>query len=105
MYKSNLRLLIPFLTAPEIRLNGAIEVVDEVTTPEAGVEQATVRAYWTLDTGLKLPWKPRVFVNGITDYSLVGLRIVRHVERWDIDGFEAVLMVLGLYSGSSDRAA
>lgn len=105
MYKSNLRLLIPFLTAPEIRLKGAIQVVDEVTTPEAGVEQATVRAYWTLDTGLKLPWKPRVCVNGITDYSLVGLRIVRHVERWDIDGFEAVLMVLGLYSGSSDRAA
>jgi hypothetical protein len=96
LYKSNLQLLIPFLRAPEIRLKRAIEVVDE----EAGSGQATVRAYWTLDTGLKLPWKPRVFVNGTTDYSLVGLRIVRHVERWDIDPREAVLMVLGLYSGS-----
>ncbi len=104
LYKNNLRLLIPFLTAPEIRLKGSIEVVDEVANREAGVDQATVRAYWTLDTGLKLPWKPRVFVNGVTDYSLVGLRVVRHVERWDIDPREAVLMVLGLYDGSNRNA-
>ena len=99
LYKNNLRLLIPFLASPEIGLQGPIEVVDEVV--EAGTRRARVMATWTLDTGLKLPWKPRVFVNGTTDYYLVDFRIVRHVERWDIDPHQAVLMVLGLYAGTS----
>lgn len=99
LYKNNLRLLIPFLASPEIGLQGPIEVVDEVV--EAGTRRARVMATWTLDTGLKLPWKPRVFVNGTTDYDLVDFRIVRHVERWDIDPRQAVLMVLGLYAGTS----
>lgn len=99
LYKNNLRLLIPFLASPEIGLQGPIEVVDEVV--EAGTRRARVMATWTLDTGLKLPWKPRVFVNGTTDYYLVDFRIVRHVERWDIDPRQAVLMVLGLYAGTS----
>ena len=99
LYKNNLRLLIPFLASPEIGLQGPIEVVDEVV--EAGTRRARVMATWTLDTGIKLPWKPRVFVNGTTDYYLVDFRIVRHVERWDIDPRQAVLMVLGLYAGTS----
>ena len=97
LYKSNLRLLIPFLKAPEIRLKG-IEVVD---VEEESDGTAKVRAAWTLSTGLKLPWRPHIFVNGTTEYDLVGYQVVQHVERWDIDVREAALMVLGLFQNAN----
>ena len=87
LYKNNLQLLIPFLVSPAICLKG-IRVIE----PEA-----SVLAAWTLSTRLELPWKPQIFVNGTTEYSIEDFRIVKHVERWDITPWQAVLMVLGLF--------
>jgi hypothetical protein len=92
LYKQNLQLLIPFLVSPKVQL--------------VGLEQSDggVCATWTLDTSLKLPWRPHIFVNGTTEYSIdSNFQIVRHVERWDISPVQAVLMVLGLF-GNRRRA-
>ena len=58
---------------------------------------AVLRADWILRTGLKLPWKPYIDVRGRTDYELSypdNNRIIKHIESWNISGWEAVVMVL-----------
>lgn len=48
-------------------------------------------AYWKLRTSLKLPWQPLISVDGKTVYDLdEQLKIVKHVESWNISALEAV---------------
>ena len=88
-WKANLRLLVPFLESPSIDLV-SIEVLP-------GTAKEMLRAGWVLKTGLRLPWRPHLVVNGSTDYELrgskVNKKIVRHIESWDISGWEALRLV------------
>lgn len=91
LWKRNLALLVPFLEEPSIELQ-ALDVVD-LSNSSRG---ALLKARWVLRTGLRLPWRPYVVVNGSTEYELVAPennRIVRHVEAWDVDGWEALALL------------
>ncbi|ASC74045.1 hypothetical protein XM38_050190 [Halomicronema hongdechloris C2206] len=48
--------------------------------------QATrhIRADWTVRGTLRLPWRPRILFNGVSDYQLnaAGL-IYQHIDTWD----------------------
>ncbi|KAG2491666.1 hypothetical protein HYH03_010035 [Edaphochlamys debaryana] len=89
LWKRNLALLTPFLEAPRVALRG----MRRLGRDEEGAE--VVRAEWRLTTGLKLPWRPLVDIEGATEYTLnqESNRIVRHVEFWAVSGTEAVLQI------------
>ena len=94
LWKRNLQLLVPFLEDPSIELVD-ISVVNGAGTSslDQGVE---IQAMWILKTGLKLPWKPDVYVKGSTLYSLSPPdynKIYKHIESWDISGLQALGMV------------
>nr|GMC91779.1 uncharacterized protein LOC109158159 isoform X2 [Ipomoea batatas] len=83
LYSRNLKLLVPFFDNPSIKL----EKIEKGANSTADFIMAT----WKLRTYLKLPWKPLISVNGCTVYDLDGqLRVVRHVESWDISALEAI---------------
>lgn len=66
------------------------------STGDKAPRGAVLRADWILRTGLKLPWRPYVDVRGSTEYELAwpeNNRIVRHIESWNISGWEAVVLV------------
>lgn len=102
LWKRNLQLLVPFLIHPTIELYSLTQVDDASPPPldASGSIQgrgAVLRAEWRLATGLKLPWRPYIDVKGDTTYTLHwpdNNRIVKHVEAWDIDGVEALRLVL-----------
>ena len=52
----------------------------DVTQPAEDI----IKAYWTVRGTLRLPWKPRVFFNGDSTYTLTqdGL-IYNHLDTWD----------------------
>lgn len=110
LWKRNLKLLTPFLIDPSIQLRSLtkkntkmIEVgVDEGAVEEAlGVEDSfddnnvELLASWRLMTGLKLPWRPYIDIEGTTRYVLNEERnaICQHIEAWNITGLEALLIV------------
>ncbi|DBB17826.1 TPA: hypothetical protein ACH3X3_002848 [Trebouxia sp. C0006] len=63
-WKGNLKLLVPFLIEPKIQLT-------KLESQEQGAQQAPLlQAHWTLQTYLKLPWRPFIDVIGATEYSL-----------------------------------
>ncbi|XP_019161550.1 PREDICTED: uncharacterized protein LOC109158159 isoform X3 [Ipomoea nil] len=83
LYSRNLKLLVPFFDNPSIKL--------EKIEKDANSNADFIMATWKLRTYLKLPWKPLISVNGCTVYDLDRqLRIVRHVESWDISALEAI---------------
>ncbi|MCD7456372.1 hypothetical protein HAX54_031452 [Datura stramonium] len=83
LYSRNLQLLVPFFDSPSIKL----EKIEKGNDSNAEV----IVAYWKLRTSLKLPWRPLISVNGNTVYDLdEKLKIVKHVESWDISALEAV---------------
>lgn len=83
LYSRNLKLLVPFFDNPSIKL----EKIEKGANSNADFIMAT----WKLRTYLKLPWKPLISVNGCTVYDLDRqLRVVRHVESWDISALEAI---------------
>ncbi|XP_031095483.1 uncharacterized protein LOC115999729 isoform X1 [Ipomoea triloba] len=83
LYSRNLKLLVPFFDTPSIKL----EKIEKGANSNADFIMAT----WKLRTYLKLPWKPLISVNGCTVYDLDRqLRVVRHVESWDISALEAI---------------
>ncbi|CAG9464446.1 unnamed protein product [Pedinophyceae sp. YPF-701] len=91
-WRSNLRLLVPFLVNPRVDLlSGPARI-----TPE-GAAPVELRAEWRLITGLNLPWHPLVDVRGNTTYQLAGdggrERVVRHTEAWETTGREALLQI------------
>lgn len=91
LWKANLQLLVPFLVDPSIELYSLRQLE---TPPE---EPMVIFAEWRLKTGLNLFWKPYIDVLGDTTYTLAypdSNRVVKHVERWNIDGVEALKMVL-----------
>jgi hypothetical protein len=91
LWKRNLALLVPFLEDPSIELHSLRRVPGEGRG--AG---AVLLAAWTLRSGLRLPWRPFVEVEGTTEYTLAwpgNNRVVRHVEGWDIDGLQALALV------------
>lgn len=118
LWKRNLQLLVPFLESPSIELLDLIKLTDPIdpqdvtTAANASSNSSTsstisssgdkiprgavLRADWILRTGLKLPWRPYIDVRGSTEYELAwpeNNRIVRHIESWNISGWEAVLLV------------
>lgn len=83
LYSRNLQLLVPFFDSPSIKL----EKIEKGNDSNAGV----IVAYWKLRTSLKLPWQPLISVDGKTVYDLdEQLKIVKHVESWNISALEAV---------------
>ena len=82
-----------FLEDPSIQLTSLREVAPARGEARRG---AVLRAAWVLRCGLRLPWRPWVEVIGSTEYELCwpgNNRIVRHVEAWDINGWEALVLV------------
>ncbi|XP_060218117.1 uncharacterized protein LOC132645252 isoform X1 [Lycium barbarum] len=87
LYSRNLQLLVPFFDSPSIEL----EKIEKGN--DSNVE--VIVAYWKLRTSLKLPWRPLISVDGKTVYDLdEKLKIVKHVESWNISAFEAVGQIL-----------
>jgi Uncharacterized conserved protein (DUF2358) len=99
LWKRNLQLLVPFLVKPRIDLH-SIERIQ--TGNHRETDSATqILAEWTLDTGLALPWRPRVCVRGRTLYTLAKEaasdappRISSHIESWDVSAAAALLQLL-----------
>lgn len=115
LWRRNIRLLVPLLIHPKIELF-SIEVADTSTSAvERGNFDATkgdvslVQAQWALSSIIKLPWRPKVQINGETEYSIIqvmqkgdsggqgeekkALVIRRHVEYWDVSPLEAILQL------------
>ncbi|XP_049351489.1 uncharacterized protein LOC125815952 [Solanum verrucosum] len=96
LYSRNLQLLVPFFDSPSIKL----EKIEKGNDSNAEV----IVAYWKLRTSLKLPWQPLISVDGKTVYDLdEQLKIVKHVESWNISALEAVGQIFtpGLRSSGS----
>ena len=92
LWKRNLVLLTPFFVQPSIQLRSL-----RVTARRGARAPATVlRAEWRLTTGLRLPWRPAVDVEGATDYTLnkEDNLIVSHVETWELGAWAAVRQLL-----------
>ncbi|KAL0051668.1 hypothetical protein WJX82_000012 [Trebouxia sp. C0006] len=88
-WKGNLKLLVPFLIEPKIQLT-------KLESQEQGAQQAPLlQAHWTLQTYLKLPWRPFIDVIGATEYSLnaEANQIVRHIESWNITPLQAIKQI------------
>ena len=103
LWKNNLQLLVPFLIDPSIELI-SMESRTDMDNNGSSPRNTVVYASWVLCTDLALPWRPRIFVNGRTIYELnEEYKIYRHVEEWDINPIQALGMVLGLYSRSTDQ--
>jgi hypothetical protein len=123
LWKRNLALLVPFLIDPAIDLVSLEQVggpagsflgfpwspfIDFNFALKGGrssagkradleIEQVALDARWRLETGLSLPWRPLVILNGSTRYLLHPVdanRVVSHVESWDISGGEALLLLV-----------
>lgn len=95
LYSRNLQLLVPFFDSPSIKL----EKIEKGKDSDAEI----IVAYWKLRTSLKLPWQPLISVDGKTVYDLdEKLKIVKHVESWNISALEAVGQIFtpGLRSSS-----
>ncbi|KAL3537859.1 hypothetical protein ACH5RR_001225 [Cinchona calisaya] len=83
LYLRNLKLLIPFFDSPSILLEKI----------EKGINSKSeyIRASWKLRTYVKLPWRPLISIDGSTVYDLdEQLRVIRHVESWNISALEAI---------------
>jgi hypothetical protein len=112
LWKRNLKLLTPFLIDPSIQLRSLRKSntkVVEVGVEDGAVEEALgveadsfdtnnnveLLASWRLMTGLKLPWRPYIDIEGTTRYVLNEERnaICQHIEAWNITGLEALLII------------
>jgi len=92
-WRSNLRLLVPFLIKPRIELRGIVR--KDAPSMDAPAGRATLRARWRLVCGLKLFWRPVIDIEGATVYELGddNTRIESHVEEWEIPGWQAILQI------------
>lgn len=55
-----------------------------------------VRASWRMVGDIRLPWSPRIDLNGQTDFvydSKKGNRIVKYLESWDVSAGRALLQI------------
>ena len=90
VFESNLKNLDPwierFVPAPQRR-------VDLYSLKQTGT---TVTASWRMVGALKLPWRPRLDLNGTTTYTLGGAggRISAYDETWAITAGDALLQLL-----------
>lgn len=86
LYQRNLQLLVPFFVNPSLDLCG----IEQGFKGDAKF----IKANWYLRTYLKLPWRPLISLEGSTIYDLDdSLKIVYHVESWNISAFEAVTQI------------
>ncbi|DBA87775.1 TPA: hypothetical protein ACH3X1_004774 [Trebouxia sp. C0004] len=87
-WKGNLKLLVPFLVEPEIQLT-------RLESQQGAQLVPLLQAEWTLQTYLKLPWRPFINVIGATEYSLnaEANQIVRHIESWNITPLQAIKQI------------
>ncbi len=55
----------------------------------------TLQAKWRLTTGLALPWRPVIDLDGSTIYVLneEQNKVVEHIESWSISGTQALLQL------------
>ncbi|KAL1211655.1 hypothetical protein V5N11_023656 [Cardamine amara subsp. amara] len=91
LYERNLRLLVPFLEDASIELQSMEK--------SESSQRNYILATWKLRTYLKLPWKPLISINGSTVYDLDrDLKIVRHVESWDVSALEAIKQIFTINS-------
>jgi len=91
-FESNLENLDPWINRfcpPSNRkcVLRTIELVDE---------GKAVEATWRMVGDLKLPWNPRLDLNGRTRYTLGGAggRIVSYDESWALKPYEALLQLV-----------
>lgn len=88
-WKANLKLLVPFLIEPNINLTHLAGQEQQQGQPQS------LKAHWTLQTTLKLPWRPYIDVIGATDYILnaEANQVVRHIESWNITPVQAIKQI------------
>lgn len=121
--RRNLQLVVPFLAGPRITLRslrqlppagaataegrraGAVtgaaaflELFGALGSSSAAGSAAPLvqlQAEWLLETDVRLPWRPRVVLQGRTTYTLNGRRsgICRHVEEWALTPLQALLLL------------
>eukprot|EP00879_Flechtneria_rotunda_P011357 GHRR01011862.1.p1 GENE.GHRR01011862.1~~GHRR01011862.1.p1 ORF type:complete len:199 (+),score=43.08 GHRR01011862.1:210-806(+) len=89
LWKRNLQLLVPFLVEPRIQLLS----LKNLGYSKTGAQQ--LKAEWTLQTCLSLPWRPVISILGSTVYTLSreGNKVVEHVEGWNVTPVQALLAV------------
>ena len=99
-FETNLENLDPFINLfcpPSNRkcVLRTIELVDE---------GKVVEATWRMVGDLKLPWNPRLDLNGRTRYTLGGAggRIVSYDESWELKPYEALLQLVRPHWGEKE---
>lgn len=88
-FESNLRNLRPILDAV-LEEDRRVVLREGPTLDEAS---RSVRAAWTMSGGLKLPWRPRIELDGATTFTYDPARqgrIVRYDETWELSAMEAL---------------
>jgi len=64
--------------------------------PELNRRDQSVEAQWRMSGAIRLPWKPRIELNGATKFSYDPSRkgrIVRYDETWEISAADALLQL------------
>ncbi|GAX75988.1 hypothetical protein CEUSTIGMA_g3431.t1 [Chlamydomonas eustigma] len=91
LWTRNLQLLVPFLMQPRINLLDIRRI-----SPREEENEVVLKADWTLETSLRLPWQPFISIGGSTEYTLNEdkNKVLRHVESWDVSGLQALLQIL-----------
>ena len=88
-FETNLKNLQPILRA----LLGDDRMVILRDGPTLDEESQSVTAKWTMSGGIKLPWRPRIELDGATTFTYDPARkgrIVRYDETWEISALEAL---------------
>ena len=110
-FEANLENLDPWINRFVPAANRQVElkslcIADRGGDPSLPSSQVVVEAEWRMVGDLRLPWKPRLDLDGRTRYTLggVGGRISAYDEAWAITPSEALLQLVRPYRGNELQA-
>uniref|UniRef100_A0A0G4FT86 SnoaL-like domain-containing protein n=1 Tax=Chromera velia CCMP2878 TaxID=1169474 RepID=A0A0G4FT86_9ALVE len=95
-FKKNLDNLGAFMEDVDLKLTDWKTKKEQMEETNAKTKADVVRTKWRFRCTLGLPWRPTLAARGGTDhyFSPDTGRIVRHVEQWDIDPWDALKQLL-----------